>query len=309
MTLILSLANRDNIIQMSDRRLTANGVVVDEDSGKSGTLFCTNGRFAFGFTGIARADNLEIRRWILDTLLESGPPDYAAGNVFKRFKKNATDCFKKNQILRQLSPKDRRLTIMFTGYLYTHSPPMIGCAIISNCINQAENVKATNSWDEFVVSYTSEKKDRKENISFIQRVGAWPAMNESDVSSLKSLLEGKKSYKALIEKATSLMLQMSDRPGSRGTIGKQITWIRIPSGISESVESGYYSNIPTHTVFMPSSVTIISDKKKGYYEEPSVTAIDPISTPPMAVPKVHKNAPCPCGSGKKYKNCHGKKKK
>ena len=25
-----------------------------------------------------------------------------------------------------------------------------------------------------------------------------------------------------------------------------------------------------------------------------------------AVPKVGRNDPCPCGSGKKYKQCHGK---
>ena len=25
-----------------------------------------------------------------------------------------------------------------------------------------------------------------------------------------------------------------------------------------------------------------------------------------AVPKVGRNDPCPCGSGKKYKHCHGK---
>jgi preprotein translocase subunit SecA len=24
------------------------------------------------------------------------------------------------------------------------------------------------------------------------------------------------------------------------------------------------------------------------------------------VPKVGRNEPCPCGSGKKYKNCHGR---
>jgi preprotein translocase subunit SecA len=24
-----------------------------------------------------------------------------------------------------------------------------------------------------------------------------------------------------------------------------------------------------------------------------------------ALPKVDRNAPCPCGSGKKYKKCHG----
>jgi len=25
-----------------------------------------------------------------------------------------------------------------------------------------------------------------------------------------------------------------------------------------------------------------------------------------AAPKIGRNDPCPCGSGKKYKNCHGK---
>ena len=29
-------------------------------------------------------------------------------------------------------------------------------------------------------------------------------------------------------------------------------------------------------------------------------------TPIKAEPKVGRNEPCPCGSGKKYKNCHGK---
>jgi preprotein translocase subunit SecA len=26
----------------------------------------------------------------------------------------------------------------------------------------------------------------------------------------------------------------------------------------------------------------------------------------VKVPRVGRNEPCPCGSGKKYKNCHGK---
>jgi len=34
---------------------------------------------------------------------------------------------------------------------------------------------------------------------------------------------------------------------------------------------------------------------------------DPTPTPPTAsIPKVGRNEPCPCGSGKKYKNCCGK---
>jgi uncharacterized protein YecA (UPF0149 family) len=29
------------------------------------------------------------------------------------------------------------------------------------------------------------------------------------------------------------------------------------------------------------------------------------SAPVKAIPKVGRNDPCPCGSGKKYKKCHG----
>ena len=33
----------------------------------------------------------------------------------------------------------------------------------------------------------------------------------------------------------------------------------------------------------------------------------PPAVPFVAPPKVGRNDPCPCGSGKKYKKCHGKK--
>ena len=39
------------------------------------------------------------------------------------------------------------------------------------------------------------------------------------------------------------------------------------------------------------------------YHDPS----GPIKQEPVKVgPKVGRNDPCPCGSGKKYKHCHGK---
>jgi len=37
----------------------------------------------------------------------------------------------------------------------------------------------------------------------------------------------------------------------------------------------------------------------------STEAARPAGMPPGDVPKVGRNDPCPCGSGKKYKNCHG----
>jgi preprotein translocase subunit SecA len=46
----------------------------------------------------------------------------------------------------------------------------------------------------------------------------------------------------------------------------------------------------------------ITDEGRDYYE-PS----EPLKQEPIKVgPKVGRNDPCPCGSGKKYKQCHGR---
>jgi preprotein translocase subunit SecA len=41
-------------------------------------------------------------------------------------------------------------------------------------------------------------------------------------------------------------------------------------------------------------------------EDGSVSQVTDPDTVTEPVPKVGRNDPCPCGSGKKYKNCHGK---
>jgi preprotein translocase subunit SecA len=43
--------------------------------------------------------------------------------------------------------------------------------------------------------------------------------------------------------------------------------------------------------------------EEDYYTEPSVEAP---RQPVVAGPKIGRNDPCPCGSGKKYKQCHGR---
>ena len=40
------------------------------------------------------------------------------------------------------------------------------------------------------------------------------------------------------------------------------------------------------------------------YHDPSNVAVK--QQPVVAAPKIGRNDPCPCGSGKKYKQCHGK---
>ena len=52
----------------------------------------------------------------------------------------------------------------------------------------------------------------------------------------------------------------------------------------------------------PSAAGVLTDEGRDYYE-PS----EPAKQEPIKVgPKVGRNDPCPCGSGKKYKQCHGR---
>lgn len=39
---------------------------------------------------------------------------------------------------------------------------------------------------------------------------------------------------------------------------------------------------------------------------PTITKIRVENTDNEVIPAVNRNDPCPCGSGKKYKQCHGK---
>ena len=41
-------------------------------------------------------------------------------------------------------------------------------------------------------------------------------------------------------------------------------------------------------------------------EDEEIDLLEPGVTYRRTSPKIGRNAPCPCGSGKKYKKCHGK---
>ena len=306
MTMILVVGNRDNVIQISDRRLTRAGSVYEEDWGKSGSIVFPNGRFAFGFSGIARVDGVDIRRWILNSLYDLGSPDYEIAKTFQRLKDHATNFFKTNLVLKSIKPFAKRLSMMFSGYLYFHDPPMIGSVIISNYQGLKMGAPSEKAWEEFESLYSNEQKPMTDHVSFIQRIGAWRAMTRKDDDEIRTMLKERKPYKAIISKAISIMHKMADRPEAREAIGKQLSWIRIPSATNETIETGYHSNIPTHATFIPSAVILLGDKNRSVFEEPVIEAVDPDSTPPMNYPKTNKNAPCPCGSGKRYKHCHGK---
>lgn len=304
MTLILALANKDYVVQISDRRLTADGVLVDDESNKSSVIFCLNGRVACGFTGLAKAGRFVTHRWLLDTLHESAPPDFTIGETLQRLTVAATKTFLTHPDLRHVPGAGKRLALMFSGFVNHDGALRPGCAVISNFHNFAGNTAYDEAQDSFVGNYQTAKIGEP-NPTLVQRIGSWRAMTYEHESTLREMLARGLPSQALVGKAVELVREIADRPKSLDLIGKQLTAVVIPSSLDEVIESGYYSDRVKPETFMPSQVHLFPGQHMTI-DEISIRPVD-IATPPMSVPKVGRNMPCPCGVGRKYKHCHGRK--
>ena len=56
---------------------------------------------------------------------------------------------------------------------------------------------------------------------------------------------------------------------------------------------------------MPDQVVIMSEKLHMNVKDISIRPVDPKNTAPISGPKLRPNQLCWCGSGKKFKKCHG----
>lgn len=70
------------------------------------------------------------------------------------------------------------------------------------------------------------------------------------------------------------------------------------------LQFGFHPEGASHALHGPNQV-ISTSEAQLLIADPTIGAAEPEDTPPMMVQKVGRNKPCPCGSGKKFKRCHG----
>ncbi|MEJ7700321.1 MAG: hypothetical protein WKF71_11840 [Pyrinomonadaceae bacterium] len=205
MTLILTMGNREQVIQISDRRLSCNGKLVDDESNKAEILLCKDARHIFGFTGLAKYKSFDTRYWLLNALYECCPPDFEINKIIVRFKERAIKDFQTLSTLRSIPRKHKRLSIMFSGYNYYGNPPFGVHGILTNYQNFTTGIDDTEAWDEFEMHCWTEKRPLDHEFTHIQRIGSWAAMNNDDEISLRKLLKELKPYQAIVDKGVSLV--------------------------------------------------------------------------------------------------------
>lgn len=304
MTLIIGLANVDQVILVADRRLShlSAGRVLSEDSSKAGMLTCEDARLLFGFTGIASAGTFRTREWLLDAMLEAGPSDFTAVGILERLVERATRDFQSIPDLVRLPPAHRRLSIFLTGYVDWEKPPRIASSLISNFEDWTSATYRSEAADKFEIFSTREQRPYSGELTFIERVGMWPAMSATDERQLRSMLEQRKPRQAIIGKAVELIRGMADRPEAAGTIGKTLQSASVTPDRAAEVTVGYHPAGISEKVALCDAVILTRNAQ--------LIAVDGelrlTQGGTIAVPRAGRNQPCPCGSGLKYKRCHGR---
>lgn len=104
----------------------------------------------------------------------------------------------------------------------------------------------------------------------------------------------------MVGKAVEVMTRIAADPSSLGWVGTDYTSAILPADRGQSVSTAFHVGAPTKTAYLPSMVDLTTGILMA---DPTVTQV---SDGPWLFPKVGRNEPCPCGSGQKYKRCHGR---
>lgn len=296
MTFVIALANADQIIQVSDRRLSDRGRLIDDSSSKVGHAICDDVSFLYSFTGLAKCGGHTTSRWLLDALYSSAQGGGRYFEIVDMLVAQATKYFHDSSSLRALPAFSRRLTIMITGYT---ASDLIVSSLISNFQDFTNHVDSPTASRDFSIHTEVSNRSALDNPTMIQVIGQFGAFTERDELELRQMLESRAPAEGIRQKAIAVVQDIADRPASHNSVGKKVNTARLPRQNPMSPVAGYASDVAENVMPQIDLVNLRSGAPRMQIADMRITADVPI-----VIPKVHRNAPCPCGSGLSYRHCH-----
>ena len=295
MTLVLIGINRRHAVQISDRRLVSNGAVVEEEHEKGLLLLAPDARFVVSFTGLARLGRFEMRQWLLEALAEIGSHYRDPTHLIESFTDNLNCKFDSLQgLLRRIPEHMRLLQVGFVGYFDAAESPIGLWAKVTN-------QRADASIGRFEAQCGQENPEAA-GLAMALGLGCTGATTDEDFRQMQTALIDDLPAHALRSIMTRIITKAADGPRANGMIGKQLDYIHLPARRTEPCTSGQETAVAKAAVDMPRTIYIgtggsIALEELSLSREPGGM--------PAIVPRVRRNQPCPCGSGQRYRECHG----
>lgn len=308
MTLIISAGNSENFIQVSDRRLSFNGVMADDDYNKATVFVCKNARLAIGFTGLARFGSFDTQTWLTETLCNCSLPDFDAKSIIDRFTEKATSAFGAHPDLKKAPALHKRLSIMFTGYLYNQTPPRGALALVSNFQSLDDEIMHKTAQDKFQAYYQTEPRPNPPRMKLFHRVGFDNlGLFATDFNEAIDMVVDRLPIRNIESKLVNYIRKISRHPSSANTVGEQISSVIIPCDRKKGFSCSYFPISARVETYMLDLVCAINHKKLIAIKDINMSHCGLFEGSPIVGPKMKPNQLCWCKSGKKYKRCHGSK--
>jgi hypothetical protein len=307
MTFILCAANGDQVVQVSDRRLSWNGKIVNDNSNKATTLICRNGWFAVGFTGLAGYGSFETQAWLIDTFWSCAPPEYRIVPLCERFTAKASEVFQQLPVLKNAPKSVKRLSIMLSGYVMNPTRPLIANIIITNFQDLESKKNFPDAQDKFWLYSIAEADANLPPAPLVRCVGATQAFTVEDERVLMEMLLEPKPQIAIIEKAAHLVRQIADRPVTGNSVGKHLVVNITPRDRSVYPLAIVKPAKGTDSAILADTLRLVGPEDSMAIRGAEINVSASSSGLPAFMPKLGKNDRCWCKSGKKFKHCHGSK--
>ena len=311
MTLALVGANSDYTVMIADRRLT--GGEKDDEFPKALVFSTPTLRVGVAFAGLARAPRFLMNFVLPSSLLEAAQKGPDPDDVVQALATQLDTAFA--SLPTSVTDEQKRTTVLLAGYRHgSNGDPQIFFRRVEN-------------WRSGVIGTEPFRVERfSERTNYVSAVGAWGAIPDTGREALADLISERKPPQAIVGKAVDVMRQAAQSEAAQDLIGGQLLSLVIPADPSHPAVGAYHTEHASDTVFFPGSVSVdkhgngtaITDAsltsgaiteeevKERYRRAMSGRPRDTTQRfPPIAIPKVGRNDPCPCGSGRKCKRCHG----
>lgn len=291
MTFILAGMNPKFAVQVSDRRISVNGRLFDDEAPKSFTLIIQGVDLIVAFTGLARYRGFDTYQFLMEALQDSGEPDFQPLGMIQRTAERLNQEFSREP-LRRAPESARRLTISFCGFNCSFEPPRGLAAEISNRLGDGQIGKFEARFFQVKEPYTK--------FDWLGAFGDARAIDKIGESHLRKVLNSNISMRSFATLLSDRVRKVAVDPRTCGGVGEQLDIIGIPSDSSEPLLAYHLSMNNKMEASFPGIVQI-DPSGSGAIQKIEMTTD---SKTPLTIGMVHKNAPCPCGSGKKFKYCH-----
>ena len=299
MTLLACVANQRYTVFGADRRLV--GSSTDDEANKVTILVVADARVVVGFAGLATIGSpptFRTHQWVTETLAQDAPPDCRIEPTVERFRRSATSKYSS-------IPTNRATRVTgfaFAGYRYEWIDEELRVRFFHRVVHNGDT-----STEEFRVYDNTLRLGRQ---CYVAAYGSGiDAIDDVHVRQLVQLAEADKPIDALLGKLIDTMYAAADSSKSRGSVNKQCSSVVLPSDLNAQPMVDYFSGKVTNRHYYPNSVAAQCDGTPPVPFTDLGVEVGSSSAGPTAhllTPKVPRNWPCPCGSGAKYKRCHGR---